>query len=165
MSSTSGQLSVQRGKESCEFRLTYHVEQEPGAVWAMLTEQDRLAEWLAPGSVDPRPGGRARIEFHDSGIPIDSVVRAADPPYVLEYSWSAGAEPERPLRWEIAPAGQGARLTLTVRLPGGEDAAKACAGWDAHLQMLLAALEGVPIRFPVDHFLAARERCRAELAE
>jgi hypothetical protein len=51
---------------------------------------------------------------------------------------------------------KGTQLILTIRLPAGEDAAKACAGFDAHLEMLAAALEGVPIRFPVDHFLKAR---------
>jgi hypothetical protein len=51
---------------------------------------------------------------------------------------------------------EGTQLILTVRLPAGEDIAKACAGFDAHLEMLAAALEGVPIRFPVDHFLKTR---------
>lgn len=165
MASTPEELSIQHRERGCEFRVSYRIDRDPAALWAMLTEPDRLAEWLAPGRVDPWPGGRARIDFQESGIPIDSVVCAAEPPYLLKYSWSAGDGAERPLRWEITPVGHGARLTLTVRLPDGEDAAKACAGWDAHLQMLLAALEGVPIRFPVDHFLATRQRCQAALAE
>lgn len=41
-------------------------------------------------------------------------------------------------------------------LPRGEDAARACAGFEGHLDMLAAALDGLPIRFPVPHFLAAR---------
>lgn len=48
------------------------------------------------------------------------------------------------------------RLTLTVRLPAGEDIAKVCAGFDAHPEMLAAALESVSIRFPFDHYLKQR---------
>jgi len=44
-----------------------------------------------------------------------------------------------------------------VRLPEGEDPAKACAGFEGHLEMLAAALEGVPIRFPFDLFVQARK--------
>ena len=52
---------------------------------------------------------------------------------------------------------EGTHLTLTVGIPAGEDAAKACAGFEGHLEMLAAALEGVPIKFPFDVFLAARK--------
>ena len=41
--------------------------------------------------------------------------------------------------------------------PTGEDLAKACAGFDAHLDMLAAALEGVSIKFPFDVFVQARK--------
>ena len=54
---------------------------------------------------------------------------------------------------ELGATEGGIQLVLTLRLPSGEDIAKACAGFDAHLEMLAAALEGVPIRFPVDFFL------------
>jgi hypothetical protein len=75
---------------------------------------------------------------------------------LLTYSWSSGDEPERLLRWELDTADEGTALTLTVRLPAGEDIAKACAGFEAHLDMLAAALEGVPTRFPFERYLAAR---------
>jgi uncharacterized protein YndB with AHSA1/START domain len=122
----------------------------------MLTEPDALAQWLAPGSMELRRGGSVRIDFADSGTTIESRVLELDPPRLLAYSWSSGDEPERPLRFELAQAGNGTRLVLTVRVPAGEDIAKACAGFDAHLEMLAAALEGVPIRFPLDHYLEAR---------
>lgn len=59
--------------------------------------------------------------------------------------------------------GKGVVLTLTLWIPEGEDAARACAGWDAHLEMLAAALEGVPINFPFEHFKARRSRSGALL--
>jgi uncharacterized protein YndB with AHSA1/START domain len=130
------------------------------AVWPMLVEPEKFAQWLAPGTLEPRPGGAVRIAFHDSGTVIDSVLTAFEPPRLLAYSWSSGAEPARPLRWELAQADGATRLTLRVRVPAGEDAAKACAGFEGHLEMLAAALEGVPIRFPFDTFLAARDGYR-----
>jgi uncharacterized protein YndB with AHSA1/START domain len=130
------------------------------AVWPMLVEPEKFAQWLAPGTLEPRPGGAVRIAFHDSGTVIDSVLTAFEPPRLLAYSWSSGAEPARPLRWELADADGATRLTLRVRVPAGEDAAKACAGFEGHLEMLAAALEGVPIRFPFDTFLATRDGYR-----
>lgn len=134
------------------------------AIWTMLTDAASLAQWLAPGTIEPRKGGRAHIDFHDSGIVIDSEVLAFDPPGVLAYSWSSGSEPARPLRWEITEADGGARLVLTVGTPASEDPAKACAGFEGHLEMLAAALEGVPIKFPFDLFIKARAAYNAQLA-
>ena len=52
---------------------------------------------------------------------------------------------------------------LTLTLPASEDVARSCAGWEAHLEMLAAALEGVPIKFPFESFKAAREAYKAQL--
>lgn len=133
------------------------------AVWKMLTDPASLPQWLAPGTIELRKGGRAHIDFHDSGIVIDSEVLAFDPPDVLAYSWSSGSEPARPLRWELTEVDGGTRLVLTVGTPAGEDPAKACAGFEGHLEMLAAALEGVPIKFPFDLFLKARAGYYAQL--
>lgn len=126
-------------------------------VWEMLTVPAEFAKWIAPGKIDLQKGGRVYIDFADSGTVIDSTLTEFEPPRLLEYSWSSGDEPARPLRWELEPQGSGTRLTLTVHTPAGEDAAKACAGFEGHLDMLAGALEDVPIRFPFDHFVAARK--------
>ena len=68
------------------------------------------------------------------------------------------------MRWELTPEGDETRLDLTLSVPAGEDPGRACAGWEAHLEMLLAALEGVPIKFPFESFKAAREAYRAKVA-
>ncbi len=156
--STSGIEPGQvRRLEGCfEGRIERVYEHDQAALWRMLTEPQALAQWLAPGTIELRPGGAVRIDFADSGTLIDSKVLALDAPRLLEYSWSSGAEPERPLRWELSPVAGGTRLVLTVRIPGSEDASKACAGFDAHLDMLAGALEGVPIKFPFERYLEAR---------
>ena len=147
---------IQRLDEAWEGRLERWMGHDRETVWRMLTEPQQFAQWLAPGSIELREGGRVNIDFGDSGVVIDSTVLAFAPQRLLAYSWSSGAEPERPLRWELETAGEGASLTLTVRLPVEEDIAKACAGFEAHLDMFAAALEGVSTRFPFERYLAAR---------
>jgi uncharacterized protein YndB with AHSA1/START domain len=138
-------------------------DHSPQVVWAYLTRSDLLAQWLAPGRIDLREDGRARLDFVDSGIVIDSPVTRVDPDHLLEYSWSGPGEPQRLLTWTITALLDGCRLTLVLRAPEDEDVARSCAGWDAHLDMLAAALEGVPIKFPFQRFKDARETYKARL--
>ena len=122
----------------------------------MLTDPARFVDWLAPGEIELEAGGAAKLNFVDSGIVIDSTVTAFEPERLLEYSWSSPGEPERPVRYEIEPVDEGTRLTLSLSTPDDEDIARSCAGWEAHLLMLLAAIEGVPIKFPFERFQATR---------
>lgn len=145
-------------------RLERHLEHPPAAVWAMLTEPDRMIDWLAPGEIELRAGGAAKLNFVDSGIVIDSTVTAFEPERVLEYSWSGPGEPDRPVRYEIEPEGDGTRLVLNLITPDDEDMARSCAGWEAHLMMLLAAIEGVPIKFPFERFQSTREIYNSQVA-
>jgi uncharacterized protein YndB with AHSA1/START domain len=134
-------------------------------VWAMLTESAQLPLWLAAGEIQLHKGGAAKISFVDSGTIIDSIVSALEPGQILEYSWSAPGQPVRPLRWALDATPHGTQITLTVSTPETEDVARAAAGWEAHLDMLQAALEGVPIKFPFQRFQTARDSYRARIAE
>lgn len=156
---------IRRSADRIEGRIERHLDHPPAAVWRMLTEPQAIAQWLAPGSIDLRKGGRVHVDFGDSGVVIDSTVLDLDPPRLLAYSWSSGAEPQRPLRWTLNEAAGGTDLALAVGLPAGEDIAKACAGFEAHLEMLAAALEGVPIRFPFELYLAKRRTWQELAAE
>ncbi|MEO7065468.1 MAG: SRPBCC family protein [Rhodanobacter sp.] len=141
----------------CEGKLQRVFEGHDRAeVWQMLTDSMSLPQWIASGTIEAHRGGKAHLDFQDSGILIDSEVVEFDPPQALAYSWSSGNEPLRPLRWQLEDTAKGTQLTLTVGTPAGEDPAKACAGFEGHLEMLAAALEGVPIKFPFDLFLQAR---------
>lgn len=159
-----GKAKFTRYGDVMEAKLTRVIDDSLDRVWAALTEPEELVKWLAPGEIELREGGAARLNFTDSGIVIDSKVSQIDPLSVLEYSWSGPGEPLRPVRWELRAKGDDVLLDLTLRMPASEDAGRACAGWDAHLEMLAAALAGVPIRFPFEHFKAARDAYRAELA-
>ncbi len=156
--------SIRRVNGYYETRLERFLEHDQSAVWAMLTEPDRIVEWLAPGEIELRKGGTAKLNFTDSGIVIDSTVTECEPPSLLEYSWSSAGEPTRPVRWETTPVAGGTSLTLTLQVPEDEDIARSCAGWEAHLMMLMAAIEGVPIKFPFERFQATREAYKSMIA-
>ncbi len=155
--------AIRRAANGFEGRLERHFPHPPETVWTFLTEPGEMAQWLAPGRIEPRPGGSVKIDFADSGTVIDSQVLAFEPQRLLAYSWSHGNEPQRPLRWELSGIDGGTRLVLGVGIPGNEDAAKACAGFEGHLEMLAAALEGASIKFPFDVFLAARKAYNQQL--
>lgn len=143
-----------------EARIERTLEHDQNAVWRMLTDSSLLPQWLAPGDLSLRKGGVAKLNFPESGTNVESVVTEVDPPRLIEYSWSSPGEPERPLRWEAIATPGGTRLSLTLGIPDSEDIARTCAGWDAHLEMFAAAMEGVPIKFPFERFKAAREAYR-----
>ncbi|MBI5323632.1 SRPBCC family protein [Bradyrhizobium sp.] len=143
-----------------EARIERTLKHDQEAVWRMLTDSSLLPQWLAPGDLALSKGGAARLNFPESGTNVESVVTEVDPPRLIEYSWSSPGEPDRPLRWEAVATPGGTRLSLTLGIPDSEDIARTCAGWDAHLEMFAAAMEGVPIKFPFERFKAAREAYR-----
>jgi uncharacterized protein YndB with AHSA1/START domain len=150
------------GRVVARFGMT--LENHVDEVWTALTDPARMVDWLAPGEIDPRPGGVVKLNFVDSGIVIDSTISDFEPMRVLEYSWSGPGEPLRPIRFQLEPVGSAAGLVLTLSVPAGEDAGRAAAGWAAHLEMLAAALAGAPIKFPFEVFKAARDEYRTRLA-
>lgn len=133
------------------------IEHDIENVWEILTNPDRFVDWLAPGKIELAEGGAAKLNFEDSGIVIDSIVSKCKEYSVLEYSWSSGDEPLRPVCWQLDEVNGSTQLTLVLGVPVDEDVARSCAGWEAHLMMLLAAIEGVPIKFPFERFVSTRE--------
>lgn len=155
--------TIRRVGNRFEARLERTLEHDQQAVWKMLTDSSLLPQWLAPGTLSPSKGGVARLNFPESGTNVESVVTEVDPPRLIEYSWSSPGEPDRPLRWEAVATPEGTRLSLTLGIPDNEDIARTCAGWEAHLEMFAAAMEGVPIKFPFERFKATREAYRSRV--
>jgi hypothetical protein len=52
-------------------------------------------------------------------------------------------------------------LTVRVTIPANEDAPRTAAGFEAHIEMLAAALEGVPVKFPFQLFKDMRTAYQA----
>lgn len=156
---------IERIGNSFRGHLNRTFDHAPADVWRLLTDASALPQWLASGSIEQRLGGAVHIDFADSGTVIDSTVTAFEAGRLLEYSWSHGNEPTRPLRWELSAQPAATRLDLTVTLPANEDPTKACAGFEGHLEMLAAALEDVPIKFPFDLYLQARRVYQQQVAD
>src|SRR5262245_25908622 len=82
----------------------------PARVGAALTDPGQLEAW-APfvADRDLASTGDATLTMIDGETREDlpSVVRRADPPSVLEYTWGDDL-----LRWELEPTAGGTRLTL-----------------------------------------------------
>jgi uncharacterized protein YndB with AHSA1/START domain len=157
-------VTLQRLGDRVAARMTRTYGEPVSAVWSALTDPVVRVGWLAPGEIELKVGGRARLDFVDSGIVIDSAVSALESGRLLEFSWSGPGETPRPVRFELAADGEATALTLTLTLPAEEDVGRSCAGWSAHLEMLAATLAGVTIKFPFERFKAAREAYRAQYA-
>jgi uncharacterized protein YndB with AHSA1/START domain len=156
------QIHRQPGFVEARFRASF--DNSADEVWSFLTDPARLPLWMAPGEVGLALGAPVHLDFGDSGVVVDSVVTAFEPGRLIQYAWSGAGEPQRPLTWRVDPEGaERATLELRVQIPEGEDAARGFAGWDAHLEMLAAALEEVAIRFPFEHFKARRAHYAAQL--
>lgn len=161
---TTDRADFERQTDGWKVRLVRELPHSPEELWDWVTDAAYLKEWLAPGELELRPGGRVRIEFDMSGEPINSHVLELESGRHLTYSWSNGDAPLRPLRWDLEPVDGGSRLTLTLGLLPEDRIGISAAGWDAHLQMLEAAMAGVPISFPAARFKESREQFEAALA-
>lgn len=133
----------------------------PAEVWEMLAKEANRVQWLAPGTIELRPGGRAKLDFRDSHVIVDSEVTACSAPSdsapsELAFSWSSPEDPSRPVHFKITPKDSGSQIRLTVSIPRDEVVARSCAGWEAHLTMMQTALAGVPTKFPLERFQACR---------
>ncbi|MER7332196.1 MULTISPECIES: SRPBCC family protein [unclassified Micromonospora] len=115
----------------------------PATVWAALTDPARLREW-APFLADRDLGapGPAVLTLVDGDAAEDqpATVRRAEPPHLLEYTWG-----EDVLRWELAAAGTGTRLTLRHTVADAGTAPMAAAGWHLCLDVAAHLLDGDPV--------------------
>jgi uncharacterized protein YndB with AHSA1/START domain len=134
----------------------------PAEVWDALTDPERLARWLAPGSIDSHTAGAVRLDFGEGGLVTGRVLRS-EPPSLLEFEWRFAGETESVVRFELAPAGEGTRLVLDHRALAQEHAAGYSAGWDAYLASLADQLEGGSGSWD-ERFAAALPRYRESAA-
>ncbi len=141
--------------------LVRELRHAPDRVWAALTERGQLRAW-APFEPDRdlAGAGPATLTMIDGDDREDTpaVVRRAEPPALLEYTWGDDL-----LRWELAPTGTGTRLTLRHRLADRDWLPKVAAGWHLCLDVAERLLGGQPV--PPVRGQDAREHGWDELAE
>jgi uncharacterized protein YndB with AHSA1/START domain len=120
-------------------------------VWAYLTESDLKATWIAPGEIPSQVGGERTTTWEgEDGEPGGGLTlrtRVFDPPRLLEYDWiehnaPGGAIRNSVVRFELEPDGERVHLTLTHRALAVDSYTTIAAGWHAHLDTLVAQLDG-----------------------
>lgn len=124
----------------------------PAKVWAALTEQDLIAQWMGDSAeFDPVPGGTGFFGWSGHGR-FRVVVEQIEAPTLLVYRWArqTDTDPVRGnstvVRFELSPIDGGTRLSV---LESGfdelDDPATAHAentgGWQAELDDLIGFLE------------------------
>lgn len=130
-------------------------------VWAAITEPEQISAWLAPAEVELRVGGRIAFHFENSDHVMTGTITAADPPWLLEYTWSSPDAPTSRVRWELAYKDGRCRLTLTHTVEPPAGLVNLLAGWHIHLDLLAQSLAGEPSSWPMDRFRQVRGEYRA----
>jgi len=152
-----------------------YIAATPQQVWDALTQPEFTRQYFAGFAIDvePREGGMFRMLYPDGRVHIAGRVIAWSPPRRFACTWvvEGMAEfrdlPECLVTYEIEPAGDSVRLTMTEAhswdvpddlLSGGR------AGWPAILSSLKSVLEtGKPLSLkmePPKEMIAAMERLR-----
>jgi uncharacterized protein YndB with AHSA1/START domain len=152
-----------------------YIAATPERVWQALTQPEFTKQYFAGFAIDvePREGGAFRMLYPDGRVHIAGRVIEWSPPRRFACTWvvEGMAEfrdlPECLVTYEIEPAGESVRLTMTEAhswdvpddlLSGGR------AGWPAILSSLKSVLEtGKPLSLkmePPKEMMAAVERLK-----
>ncbi|MBV8684693.1 MAG: SRPBCC domain-containing protein [Caulobacteraceae bacterium] len=121
----------------------------PEAVWNALVTPETMSRWLqARVEIEPRVGGKLKIQFAPADHAMVSEVLAFDPPRRLEYTWpESHAGGDSVVRFDLEPHEGGSRLVLTHVFRKDVDLADFASGWHWHLDALDRALEGQSVTF------------------
>lgn len=123
-------------------------------VWSYLTEPELRRQWLAGGTTALQPGAAFEMVWRNDELSASADERPegfeaesratcqlveSDPPRRMRYRWPGVGD----VSVELEAAGSDMLLTLTHRELVGETlVSNVCAGWHAHLALLIARLEG-----------------------
>jgi uncharacterized protein YndB with AHSA1/START domain len=145
-----------------ERRLAHPID----AVWAALTDAEQLADWLGPGTLEPRAGGEVSIRTGPENRPalqrtMSGRILTWDPPRILEYEWRQPGLDLSVVRYELEAGAGGTILRLTHRRSVTSGGLGGRAGWHAYLDRLAAHLD----RLPVPAWSARRAEVQAAYEE
>ena len=130
-------------------------------VWNYLTDSDKRGTWLAVGEMDLQIGGQVEHVWHNNDLTenddpppekyaeiaeearMTGTITACDPPHLLAYTWEWGEDQPSEVTYELESRGDQVLLILTHRrLASRGEMVGVGAGWHAHLDILVARLEG-----------------------
>jgi len=122
----------------------------PQTVWEFLVDPEKAVRWMGvAASIDPRPGGRYRVEVLSGNVASGEFLEI-EPPHRLVQTWgwepgSGGSVAPGATTVEIrlVPDGDGTLLRLAhTGLPDAAAAAAHAHGWEHYLERLAAAAAG-----------------------
>ncbi|PNG26285.1 SRPBCC family protein [Methylocella silvestris] len=124
-------------------------------VWAYLTDSELRRKWLAAGAMEMKVGTAFELVWRNDELSsppgqrppgfseehrMESQIIALDPPRKLTFAWNGSGE----VSFELTPQGEDVLLTVIHRrLPDRTMLLKVAAGWHAHLDILVARVNGV----------------------
>ena len=115
-------------------------------LWELITDPDRVEEWLGVADIELRVGGRYRL-LEVGGQGIAGVILTLEEPHVLEYTWDSAEWTGGTVRFELSETADGTQLVFTHIHPAKswhEFRYKSLAGWHTLLDLLELAVEGRP---------------------
>ena len=128
--------------------ITQRIEASPEIVFAYLTDSQRFVRWMGIGAeLDPRPGGRYRIDVDGEHI-ASGEYQVVDPPHRLVMSWGWEGHPTVPpgsTTVEITLTSDRGATVLRLRhlgLPDEDERGQHTKGWElytGHLSDAVAA--------------------------
>jgi uncharacterized protein YndB with AHSA1/START domain len=136
----TGRRETRDGRDSIVLERTFCAPID--AVWAAITESDRLARWIGTWTGDPSTGSvlfRMNAEGDDVPAEVFSI-RACEPPRLLVVSSEADGDVEAfDLMLELSENAGTTTLTFSQALTDPELAASIGPGWEYYLDRLVAA--------------------------
>jgi uncharacterized protein YndB with AHSA1/START domain len=129
---------------------TVEIAAPPERVFALLTEPQALVRWWPDAAeLEPRLGGRVRMEFMGGTSVVTGEVTRYDPPETLGFTWVRAETPDvvTTVDFTITRLGSG-RSRVEVVHAGWEQAPASRpmhdSGWSHFLGSLAALAEGRP---------------------
>ena len=126
--------------------ITQRIEAPPEIVFAYLTDSQRFVRWMGVGAMlDPRPGGRYRIDVDGVHI-VSGEYRELDPPRRLLMTWGWEGHPTVPpgsTTVEITLTPERGATVLRLRhlgLPDEGERNNHAEGWNLYTGQLARAL-------------------------
>ena len=133
-------------------RVSRRFESPPATVFEAWLDPATAGEWLfatphgemVQVEIDPRVGGHFHIVERRDGenAAHHGLYAELDPPRRLAFDFAAGGTPRTRVTIDIAPAGEGAELTLTHNLDSAwaEHVERTAQGWTRILDALARSL-------------------------
>jgi uncharacterized protein YndB with AHSA1/START domain len=125
--------------------ITQRIEATPEIVFAYLTDSRRFVRWMGVGAeLDPRPGGRYRIDVDGVHI-VSGEYQEIDPPHRLVMTWGWEGHPTVPpgsTTVEITLTADRGSTVLRLRhlgLPDEGERRLHTDGWTQYMSQLAAA--------------------------